>query len=203
MQEELTHLQIMHDQTFGGCADGTASATLFVGGLTDKLTEEDLRGMFSLYGDLISVKCLASKGCAFVQYTSTAAAKAAMTMLQDQVPHLPCVILPLSSLRCMLSIDISVPLNALMCSNMLRRLLISSLSYINVTLCSSNPCALLLFTAHKPAVLTSSVAYLLKCLIPVLQVVAGSPIRISWCAPDFSTLSLSCIRKVKVAHQTR
>lgn len=49
------------------------------------MTEEDLRGMFSLYGDLISVKCLASKGCAFVQYTSTAAAKAAMTMLQDQV----------------------------------------------------------------------------------------------------------------------
>lgn len=65
--------------------DNLASATLFVGGLTDKLTEEDLRGMFSLYGDLISVKCLASKGCAFVQYTSTAAAKAAMTMLQDQV----------------------------------------------------------------------------------------------------------------------
>lgn len=65
------------------CAD--SSATLFVGGLTDKLTEEDLRGMFSLYGDLVSVKCLTAKGCAFVQYTNAAAAKAAMTMLQDQV----------------------------------------------------------------------------------------------------------------------
>lgn len=66
-------------------AEAEGGATLFVGGLTDNLTEEELRGVFSLYGDLVSFKCLPAKGCAFVQYTTTAAAKAAMTMLQGRV----------------------------------------------------------------------------------------------------------------------
>lgn len=66
-------------------AETSFNATLFVGGLTDAASEEDLRAMFSLFGDLVSVKCLAAKGCAFVQYQTAAAAKAAMTMLQDQM----------------------------------------------------------------------------------------------------------------------
>jgi len=70
-------------------AENSFNATLFVGGLTDAASEEDLWGMFGLFGDLVSVKCLAAKGCAFVQYQTAAAAKAAMTMLQDQVTPPP------------------------------------------------------------------------------------------------------------------
>ena len=48
------------------------------------MTEEELQNTFSLFGGLLSVKCLPSRGCAFVQFSNAAAAKAAMTMLQEQ-----------------------------------------------------------------------------------------------------------------------
>ena len=62
-----------------------SNATLFVGGLSDTVTEEQIRGMFALFGELISVKHLANRRCAFVQFSQASAAKAAMTVLQDQV----------------------------------------------------------------------------------------------------------------------
>ena len=48
------------------------------------MTEEELQNTFSLFGALLSIKCLPSRGCAFVQFSNAAAAKAAMTMLQEQ-----------------------------------------------------------------------------------------------------------------------
>lgn len=56
-----------------------------MGGLSDAVSEAELQHVFSLVGELVSVKFLPSRGCAFVQFKDPAAAKAAMTMLHKQV----------------------------------------------------------------------------------------------------------------------
>lgn len=58
---------------------------LFVGGLTEAATEAELHQVFSLVGEVASIKLLPSRGCAFVQYRDPGSAKVAITMLQKQV----------------------------------------------------------------------------------------------------------------------
>lgn len=43
------------------------NTTLFIGGLSTGVTEEQLRGTFSHYGDIIYTKIPMGKGCGFVQ----------------------------------------------------------------------------------------------------------------------------------------
>ncbi|MEW5299784.1 MAG: hypothetical protein WDW38_010879 [Sanguina aurantia] len=61
-----------------GDADNT---TLFIGGLSTGVTEEQLRGTFSHYGDIIYTKIPMGKGCGFVQFVERKAAEYAMAEL--------------------------------------------------------------------------------------------------------------------------
>ena len=51
--------------------------TLYVGGLTDGISEEDLKGHFLAFGNLKSVRKIEAKRCAFVTYVARADAEAA------------------------------------------------------------------------------------------------------------------------------
>jgi RNA recognition motif-containing protein len=42
---------------------------IFVGGLDPTVTDDDLRQVFSQFGDLVYVKIPLGKGCGFVQFT--------------------------------------------------------------------------------------------------------------------------------------
>jgi len=81
--------------------------TLYVGGLTSNITEEDIRGAFYGYGEIVGLKLVANKRCAFVTYRQRVEADRAATALfnklvikgtplkisygkpQDQVPVTP------------------------------------------------------------------------------------------------------------------
>ncbi|CAA0819645.1 Polyadenylate-binding protein RBP47C [Striga hermonthica] len=55
----------------GSRSDGdSVNATIFVGGLDPNATDEDLRQPFSQYGEILSVKIPARKGCGFVQFAN-------------------------------------------------------------------------------------------------------------------------------------
>jgi len=43
---------------------------IFVGGLDPNVTEEELKQIFSQFGELIYVKIPAGKGCGFVQFSA-------------------------------------------------------------------------------------------------------------------------------------
>ena len=51
--------------------------TLYVGGLDETITEEDLRDNFYAFGEIRSISVVAKQGCAFVQYTRRASAEVA------------------------------------------------------------------------------------------------------------------------------
>jgi len=51
--------------------------TLYVGGLDETITEEDLRDSFYAYGEIRSISVVTKQGCAFVQYTRRASAEVA------------------------------------------------------------------------------------------------------------------------------
>ena len=51
--------------------------TLYVGGLDETITEQDLRDSFYAYGEIRSISVVAKQGCAFVQYTRRASAEVA------------------------------------------------------------------------------------------------------------------------------
>ncbi|CAO1940080.1 unnamed protein product [Urochloa humidicola] len=57
------------------------NSRLFVGCLDQSITDDDLLGAFSPYGELVSVKVLAGKACGFVTYSNRASAEEAMRML--------------------------------------------------------------------------------------------------------------------------
>lgn len=61
------------------------NTTLFIGGLSSGVSEEDLRTVFSQYGDIIYTKIPPGKGCGFVQFVQRAPAEAALLQLQGQV----------------------------------------------------------------------------------------------------------------------
>ena len=60
----------------------TSIMSLWIGGVeAPPITEQDIRDIFYSYGEIRAVRLLAAKRCAFVEYTSRAAAEAAATAL--------------------------------------------------------------------------------------------------------------------------
>ncbi|KAL4859438.1 Zinc finger CCCH domain-containing protein 40 [Chlorella vulgaris] len=57
--------------------EDTTICTLFVGGVTDDISEDDLRDQFYPFGELRSVKKVATRKCAFVTYATREAAERA------------------------------------------------------------------------------------------------------------------------------
>lgn len=57
------------------------NTTIFVGGLDPNVTDEQLKQVFSSYGELVHVKIPVGKGCGFVQFASRAAAEQALAAL--------------------------------------------------------------------------------------------------------------------------
>nr|GLL28510.1 polyadenylate-binding protein RBP47-like [Ipomoea trifida] len=73
-------------QTQGSQSDGDSSnTTIFVGGLDSDVTEEELRQSFIQFGDVVSVKIPAGKGCGFVQFASRSAAEDALEKVNGSV----------------------------------------------------------------------------------------------------------------------
>lgn len=61
------------------------NTTLFIGGLSGGVTEEQLRAIFAAYGDIVYVKVPPGKGCGFVQFVQRTAAESAMNHMQGQL----------------------------------------------------------------------------------------------------------------------
>lgn len=61
------------------------NTTLFIGGLSGGVTEDQLRASFARFGDIIYVKIPAGKGCGFVQFVLRTAAERAMAAMNGQV----------------------------------------------------------------------------------------------------------------------
>lgn len=61
------------------------NTTLFIGGLSASVTEEQLRSIFMRFGDIIYTKIPQGKGCGFVQYVDRRAAEIAMAEMNGQV----------------------------------------------------------------------------------------------------------------------
>lgn len=62
-----------------------SNTTLFIGGLSANVTEDDLQNLFGRFGDIIYVKVPPGKGCGFVQYVHRPVAELAMATMQSQV----------------------------------------------------------------------------------------------------------------------
>ena len=54
------------------------NTTVFVGGLSSPVTEDELRRYFSPFGDIVYVKIPPNKGCGFVQFVSRLSAETAI-----------------------------------------------------------------------------------------------------------------------------
>ena len=65
-------------------ADQTIT-TLYVGGVTEVMTEQDLRSVFYPYGEIASVRVVAKSGCAFVTYGERGAAEKAAKKLSGKL----------------------------------------------------------------------------------------------------------------------
>ena len=61
------------------------NTTLFIGGLSGQVSEEQLRAIFGRFGDIIYVKIPQGKGCGFVQFVLRTAAERAMATMNGQV----------------------------------------------------------------------------------------------------------------------
>jgi hypothetical protein len=61
------------------------NTTLFIGGLSAGVTEEQLRTIFVRYGEVVYTKIPQGKGCGFVQFVNRADAEAAMGEMNGQV----------------------------------------------------------------------------------------------------------------------
>ncbi|KAJ6821994.1 polyadenylate-binding protein RBP45-like [Iris pallida] len=61
------------------------NTTIFVGGLDPNVTDENLRQVFSQYGELIHVKIPMGKRCGFVQFAQRACAEEALLMLNGSM----------------------------------------------------------------------------------------------------------------------
>lgn len=61
------------------------NTTAFVGNVNTDITEEDLYNVFKRCGDIVSVKLLKAKGCAFITYANRSAAERAINYLHGKV----------------------------------------------------------------------------------------------------------------------
>lgn len=59
--------------------------TLYVGGLTAQITEEDIKEQLSKYGDVMNVRIVYAKNCAFVTFGTRSAAEAAAAALHNKL----------------------------------------------------------------------------------------------------------------------
>lgn len=71
-------------QTFANDNDPN-NTTIFVGGLDQNVTDDDLRQVFGQFGELIYVKIPLGKGCGFVQFTYRSCAEEALQRLHGTV----------------------------------------------------------------------------------------------------------------------
>ncbi|XP_060176066.1 polyadenylate-binding protein RBP47-like [Lycium barbarum] len=62
-----------------------SNTTVFVGGIDSDVTDEDLRQSFIQFGNVVSVKIPAGKGCGFVQFSDRSAAEDAIQKLNGTV----------------------------------------------------------------------------------------------------------------------
>jgi pre-mRNA-splicing factor RBM22/SLT11 len=65
--------------------DDQEITTLYIGGVTDEISEQDLRVQFYAYGEVKSIKMVHRSNCAFVQYTTRAAAELAAEKLHNRL----------------------------------------------------------------------------------------------------------------------
>jgi RNA recognition motif-containing protein len=61
------------------------NTTLFIGGLSSQVMEEQLRGVFSQFGEIIYVKIPHGKGCGFVQFVLRTSAERAILSMNGKV----------------------------------------------------------------------------------------------------------------------
>jgi hypothetical protein len=61
------------------------NTTLFIGGLSAGVSEEELRAIFVRYGDVVYTKIPQGKGCGFVQFVNRPDAEAAMAEMNGQM----------------------------------------------------------------------------------------------------------------------
>ncbi|KAL9232330.1 hypothetical protein vseg_007454 [Gypsophila vaccaria] len=59
----------------------TSNTTIFVGGLDPSVTDDQLRQVFSPYGELVHVKIPVGRGCGFVKFSDRASAEQALAAL--------------------------------------------------------------------------------------------------------------------------
>nr|XP_009794615.1 PREDICTED: polyadenylate-binding protein RBP47 isoform X1 [Nicotiana sylvestris] len=72
--------------THGSQSDGDSSnTTIFVGGLDSEVTDEELRQSFNQFGEVVSVKIPAGKGCGFVQFSDRSSAQEAIQKLSGAI----------------------------------------------------------------------------------------------------------------------
>lgn len=60
------------------------NTTAFVGNVNSDVTEDDLRQLFQRCGEIVSIKLLRAKGCAFVTYAQRASAERAIVDLHGK-----------------------------------------------------------------------------------------------------------------------
>lgn len=65
------------------------NTTAFVGNVNTDITEEDLWSVFKRCGEILSVKLLKAKGCAFITYANRDAAERAINHLHGRVKISP------------------------------------------------------------------------------------------------------------------
>mmetsp|Transcript_8828 Transcript_8828/g.23757 ORF Transcript_8828/g.23757 Transcript_8828/m.23757 type:complete len:581 (-) Transcript_8828:638-2380(-) len=65
--------------------EDTSITTLFVGGLTGDITEADLQDHFYAFGEIAAIRKVDAKACAFITYTSRAAAEKAAKELYGKL----------------------------------------------------------------------------------------------------------------------
>ncbi|XP_044153366.1 tetratricopeptide repeat protein 31-like isoform X2 [Bufo gargarizans] len=62
----------------------TQSCSLWVGNITDQITEKQLRDLFKCYGEIVSIRLLVERFCAFVNFTCPLATARALEALQGK-----------------------------------------------------------------------------------------------------------------------
>lgn len=65
--------------------DDMSIKTLYVGGLVDRVTEEDLKDQFYSYGEIESIRMVPQRACAFVTYTTREGAEKAAEQLANKL----------------------------------------------------------------------------------------------------------------------
>ncbi|XP_051134593.1 polyadenylate-binding protein RBP47-like [Andrographis paniculata] len=69
----------------GHSENDSSNTTIFVGGLDSDVTDDELRQTFTPFGEVLSVKIPAGKGCGFVQFADRSSAEEALQRLNGTV----------------------------------------------------------------------------------------------------------------------